>query len=936
MRITQEHPAPSSEIRLPVFGDRNFPRPPPSAMSLLLFQTFAGSLRRRGSLLLSVCALSNSICAASTESATTTHYPDAPEIRIEAVLGSSSPVLSATGLSEEQVYHLMASGDLVSDSWTEQDRITATEAQSWDLNPGGDAEFYRLMWNPAPQRESAWPGVQTLNDDWLYLERSSSYLPQDLDSAYEAVKLPHTWNALDSLQTSGYRRAASWYRKHLVITEAQLEQRLYLRFGAAGQRARVYLNGQVLVDHNGGYSAFTAELTGNLHVGDNQIDVWVTNQSASNIAPQSADFTFYGGLYRSVRLITGPPVSISRKHYGGPGYRIWSETVSATSSDVHVEVQVDNGTTSSKSLKIFARLLDLDGTVVSSGSTEITISANTTTPVSVSMPNVINPRLWSPERPELYRLQIALSDNGEVIDWAETNHGFRWFDFTAAKGFFLNGEPYPLRGVNRHQDFFEEGNALNLHRHYDDIKLIKETGANWLRLAHYQQDDYILQLCDQLGLLVWEEIPYVNGGDPAILGPTLHSMMKEMIEQHFNHPSIIIWGTGNEVKMNSATEAAAIRNLLSDLQDQIHAEDPVRPAGYVSYDETFTVDYGITDLIDVMGYNLYRGWYNSNYTTLVERLEELHTASPNTPLLLTEFGAGSDLTIHTETPSMQDFSVEYQNDFLAAHLDQIEQLDWLCGATWWNFADFGSANRGDSIPHVNQKGLVTFTRQKKDAFYLMKSRWSNEPVVYLESPFWTERDGFEKKNFQVFTNMNTVELFQNGISLGIQSEGFSWEVTLAEGDNVLLAIGQSGSTQREHGFTVHFEKSADYSILATAEQAGNPAIHLIDGNLSTRWAAQGEQSVTIDLKAPIHLGGVEIRFYQGENRTYRFNLQGSHDGQSWNTLFTGASSFGATVESYEFATQPEVRFLRIQCFGNNFNDWNSYYEITPRIVAADD
>lgn len=707
--------------------------------------------------------------------------------------------------------------------------------------------FYRLVMavlflsgiTRAAENKTNWPETKSADANWLYLERNTDQLPVDDDAAYQKINLPHTWNALDALETKDYRKAASWYRKNLEITEAQQKQRLYLRFGAAGQQARVYLNGEELTRHMGGYSAFTCELTGKVHVGQNRVDVWVSNQDQKYLIPLSGDFNFYGGLYRSVQLITAPDVSISRRHFGGPGYRVWSEKVSDESADLNVVVQVDNGSAKSVAITVSVRVLDRADQIVSSGTAPICeISPWRTEPIALTLPPVTTPRLWSPENPELYRVEIELSCDGRVLDVAYINHGFRWFRFTADAGFFLNGKPYQLKGVNRHQDFYREGNAVPLQRHLDDVRLMKEAGVNWLRMAHYQQSDYLLQLCDEMGLLVWEEIPYVNKGNVEDIEPVARSMMKDLIEQHFNHPAIILWGMGNEVWMGDRGDGKAQNyDFIARLNDMIHREDPVRKTVFVQSDRNSASDLKVTGIPDVFGYNLYRGWYGKpGYESLTERLNELHRMDPDRPLILSEFGADADTSVHTETPRKQDFSLEYQNDFLASYLDQTAKLDWLCGVNWWCFADFGAAHRDGSIPHMNLKGLVTFDRQrKKDAFFIIKSRWSTEPVLYLESPFWTERSGEPEKTYRVFTNFPEVELFHNGKSLGRQTEGFHWKVRLVEGENALLAKGTSGVVRQEHGFDVQYEKIGyEYLVTATAAEAGHPAIYLVDGDPQTR------------------------------------------------------------------------------------------------------
>ncbi|MRT91978.1 glycoside hydrolase family 2 TIM barrel-domain containing protein [Ancylomarina sp. 16SWW S1-10-2] len=771
-----------------------------------------------------------------------------------------------------------------------------------------------------------------INDNWFYLEKDSEQIPTESDNDYEKIALPHTWNAQDVLETKDYRRAGSWYRKYLTFSKEQLDQRQYLKFNAAGQQAKVYLNGEELIHHIGGYSAFICELTGKLKPGKNKIDVWVSNADSRNIAPRSGDFNFYGGLYRSVELISSPKLTISKKYFASSGVRVWSEKVSADLADLHISARVDNGTNKRSKIEIIAIVQDKMGHVVSTGKSRSKVNPGTTELVKVAMTDVVNPSLWSPEHPELYQVKIELHSKGQLLDEVVVNHGFRWYEFTADKGFFLNGKAYKLKGLNRHQDNYGEGNAVSLEHHLRDIKLIKELGVNWLRLAHYQQDDYVLQLCDKMGILVWEEIPYVNktSFEPEF-EQNLQSMMKDLINQHFNHSCIILWGMGNEVWMGDRGDGKAnIYDIVKNLNDLVHSEDPVRKTVFVNGDNNRPIDFKVYEIPDVFGYNLYRGWYGTHYNTFTERVNELHAMMPNKPLIISEFGAGSDVRVHTENPLRQDFSIEYQNNFLESHLNQIDKIDWLCGVNWWSFADFGAAHRGDTKPHINQKGLVTFDRHKKDIFYLLKSKWSKEPVLYLETPTWEERGGDANKVYRVFTNMNEVELFHNGKSLGKQTNGFKWNVVLTKGINKLKAIGVNSDLVKEHGFELFYDNTvSEYTVKASGESVENPASFLIDRNPETFWCAKGDCFVELDLQRIRLVNGLKIQFYNLAKTSYKLKIQGSVDGENWKELFSGTSNKNAQIESFIFSKQEEIRYLKVEGSGNNLNDVNNYREISP-------
>jgi beta-galactosidase len=522
---------------------------------------------------------------------------------------------------------------------------------------------------------------------------------------------------LDTLEKQDYRRGASWYRRQLVFSEGDLQQRLFLRFGAAGQEAEVFVNGHAACAHLGAYSAFTVELSKLVHVGTNQVDVRVNNGTNKFIVPVNDSlFNLYGGLYRRVQLLRAPPVCLSRTTLAGPGVRVWSEHVSAESARARAQVEVDFGGAAPGPFELRAELVNAAGTVVAHGSS---------TNARIKLSEVKRPALWTPETPALYTLTVRLLRQGREVDRAAVRHGFRWYEFTADRGFFLNGKPYKLHGLNRHQDVRGVGSAVSPEQHFQDLTLMKEVGANWLRLAHYQQDDYVLQLCDELGLLVWEEVPYVRVTtfDPEF-ERNLHATMREMIAQHFNHPSILVWGMGNEIYFKKGDDGRAREfNMLTRLNDLMHAEDPTRKTAIVSGDANTYSDLKVMTIPDVIGYNLYLGWYGGTMDKLTARLEELHRRDPSKPMVVTEFGAGCDPTVRTDQPKPFDQSQEYQVLFLQSYLDQMDALPWLCGYNWWNFADFGWA-KSSNPPLLNNKGLVTFDRRKKDGFFYIKARWN--------------------------------------------------------------------------------------------------------------------------------------------------------------------------------------------------------------------
>ena len=793
--------------------------------------------------------------------------------------------------------------------------------------------------NPQPESYLPWAEVTKLDDHWYYLAEDSKKLPADiLDKKYSPVTLPHTWNAKDSLETKNYRRAGSWYRRKIQVTQDDLQQRLYLRFGAAGQQADVYVNGQKKTHHMGGYSAFIVELTGSVKKGDNQIDVRVSNAHDSNLIPHSGDFTFYGGLYRSVHLLRGPQMGICRTHHASSGVKLKSSEVSKEKATLAASVMLDTRIKGqAKRAQVVLTLRDPQGKVCATTTRTANVGGDKPMSLKLNPITITNPALWSPESPNLYTVTLQVKDgSGKLIDTSTVRHGFRWYQFTPDKGFFLNGKSYRLNGVNRHQDFYKKGNALSLADHERDIRLIKEVGSNWLRLAHYQQHDHILDLCDELGLLVWEEIPWVDGTSfTPEFQSNMRSMMKDLIHQHCNHPSIVVWGISNEVRLKKGDKNKAKQcPLVQNLHDLIHELDPSRVSGIVSGDTNSYSDLGVMDIPDVIGYNLYRGWYGGQPENFITRATQLHKKNPDKPMVITEYGAGSDARIHTLTPRKQDFSEEWQVFFFEEHDKQYKKMPWLSGMNWWAYADFGSANRGDSLPHVNQKGLVDFKRNKKDVFFAAQALWSNTPVLHIQSSAWIKRDGSPEQPVRVISNMDQVELFYQGKSLGKQSDGFTWKVTFVEGENKLLAKGSRGNITKEHPITVTWRKSMKrFKVTSSNEEKGNVIANISDGKLYTRWACKGNATVNIDLGRPMLLDGLNFAFYHGATRQYKMEILTSSDTKTYTSVFSGASKGGSENEDIRFKQQSEARYIRILAKGNSDNDFNSWLEVEPIIAT---
>lgn len=783
---------------------------------------------------------------------------------------------------------------------------------------------------PSP-RWQPWDGVQSINKGWKYIESDGAEPPSDLAAAVE-VNLPHTWNARDTLENKGYRRGASWYLKEFEISgvSAPRQARWFLRCGAAGQVAEVFLNGKHLGGHVGGYAAFGFELTEHLVDGPNQLAIRVSNAHDRMCPPLSGDFNFYGGLYRGVSLIPAPEVCFARDEQAGPGVRVSSPWVSAESASVRVESVLSNGGAVPFAGSVTVELCAPDGRVVSQAGQAVTIDAGGESAIDVTLPAVRRPLLWSPESPALYTVRLVLNHGGVAVDEVRVRHGFRWFRFTPDDGCFLNGQPYRLIGVNRHQDREGFGNALSDAQHDEDLRLIKELGANYLRLAHYQQDDYVLQRCDELGILVQEEVPYVNETtfEPAF-EENLRTMMREMIAQHFNHPSIIVWGMGNEVWMKDRGDGKArCYDLIQRLNDLVHQLDPARKTLFVVSDTDNPSQLGVMGIPDIIGYNLYHGWYGRDIRGFKPRAEALHRLNPDKPLIVTEFGAGSDRRLHSVNPRRYDFTEDYQVEFLEGHLDQMDEMPWLAGFNWWAMADFGSSHRGDSIPHVNQKGLVTFNRERKDAYYLWKARFSDEPVLRIQSSAWVERAGPVDAQIRVITNLKEVELLHQSDSLGSQTKGFRWSVKLQDGHNVLVARGTDAAAN-VHEHRVEFEYVGEKKLpKVTCSKTRSLPENLVDGLSHTQWFARGPKAwIEIDLETPWLIDGLVLEPFDGEKRSYQLKVSGkATEGGEWELLWEGNTERGKTFRIPQ-DRQQEWRLIRIDGIGNDQNNAVSLSEL---------
>lgn len=602
--------------------------------------------------------------------------------------------------------------------------------------------------------------ITTLTDGWRF--------GKSRDAMIENVTLPHTWNAVDG-QDGGndYYRGTCWYMRELTEEETEGE-RLFLEINGAANTCEVWLNGERLTHHEGGYSTFRVELSGKLQKQKkNLLEISVSNEDNSTVYPQKADFTFYGGLYRSVNLISVPEKHFELLKDGTPGIKV-TPVVDLESKSATVTVETwHNGK-----------------------SVDITVNGETRTVEHCAEFVIENVHLWDGlNDPYLYTATAKLPSGDEV----STRFGCRVFTFDSEKGFFLNGRSYPLRGVSRHQDLKGKGNALSYEDHAADMAIIRELGANSLRLAHYQHAQEFYDLCDENGIVVWAEIPYItmhmqNGRQNTL------DQMRELITQCYNHPCIAVWGLSNEITAASAVNEDLLENHRA-LNALCHRMDPTRLTTMANV-FMLEIDSPILEIPDINSYNLYFGWYLGELEQTDEFFDEYHAKYPERVIGFSEYGADANPAYHSSNPQKGDYTEEYQALYHEHMLAMIEARPYLWATYVWNLFDFAADGRDEGGKHgENQKGLVTFDRQlRKDAFYLYKAAWNKEqPFVHITGKRYKNRAEAETE-IKVYSNCDEVKLYVDDMLIGTQKGKtiFRFRIPLL-GDQMIRAEGDGCS-----------------------------------------------------------------------------------------------------------------------------------------------
>ena len=615
--------------------------------------------------------------------------------------------------------------------------------------------------------------IISLNENWTLS------FPKG-DHATEQVNLPHTWNAVDGNDGNGsYLRTTGVYTRTFTAPKQPREGgRTYVEVLAAALNSTVKVNGQVATTHEGGFSIFRADVTDLCHEGENELTIEVSNEDTPSMYPSSADFTFYGGLYRGVNLISVPAAHFDLDYYGGPGMMVTPVPTEDGGANFTIKSFVTNP---ADDLTVMYSIEDCFGREVASA-----VRGSADTEVTIYVPDA---QLWSMDEPNLYTVVATLQRNNEEVDEIAANVGVRSFKVTPDEGFSINGVPTPLRGVSRHQDRVFEGNALTAEEHYDDAMLIKELGANTIRLAHYQHSQDFYDACDEIGFAVWAEIPFISVFKKGE-GAHKHVMeeMKELIIQNYNHPSIMFWGISNEILIGGISQELV--DTHHDLEKLCKELDPTRLTT-IAHVSTTPVNGPMHHITDLESYNHYFGWYGGKMEQNGPWLDQFHAEHPDICIGISEYGCEGIINWHSNTPQCKDYTEEYQALY-HEHMAQVfEDRPWVWASHVWNMFDFGCAARNEGgVSGRNNKGLITMDRKtKKDSYFVYQAYWTQTPMVHIAGRRHAQRAG-ETTEIKVYSNQDTVVLYVNGKEVGQQTAHrvFKFNAALNEGFNTIVAV----------------------------------------------------------------------------------------------------------------------------------------------------
>ena len=649
---------------------------------------------------------------------------------------------------------------------------------------------------------------RTINEAWRFTRAGL---------ATELVNIPHSWNRADCLDdTPGYFRGVGYYEKSLCINEDTSAHSFYLYFEGANQITELWVNDNYIGKHIGGYSAFCFDISKALRQGCNKLKIKVDNSHNPDVPPLSADFTFFGGIYRDLSLIVTPKTHISTTHYASSGVYISTPKVSAESAKVLLRTMLTNNAERKAVTYVHHKIVAPDGKVVRELKSKISLAPAVQNVEHSIECELAAPQLWSPDTPHLYKVYTSLCDkSGNELDRVLNIMGVRSFNIDPKSGFYINGKRYKLLGTNRHQDNMGDANAVSDAHHLADLRNIKALGSNFLRISHYPQDRLVPRLCDRLGMVASIEIPIVDLVTPSDgFRQNSLEMIREMVYQDFNSPSVMIWAYMNEVLLRPPVkksdeeglkkyyaevyrQAVAIEQLLEEIDPSRLTMLPCHRTWRV-YEAA-----GLLNLPDIIGWNLYLGWYSGAIDRLAFTMNKLYNLHPDKGFIVSEYGADMDIRLHTMQPLQRDYTCEYGIEFHSRYLADILRHDFVIGANVWNYNDFHSERRTDGIPRINNKGLVDVAREKKDVYYLHSAAYHQTPYLKIGGESWKNRGGATeggvcRQTVHVFSNAKSVELRHNGKSLGakeVVNFVAEFEVPFVDGKNCFEAVAKSGGVE---------------------------------------------------------------------------------------------------------------------------------------------
>ncbi|MEO6733642.1 MAG: glycoside hydrolase family 2 TIM barrel-domain containing protein [Ferruginibacter sp.] len=705
--------------------------------------------------------------------------------------------------------------------------------------------FFVALFTQAQERASL-----TLNSNWLFFKGDTT--KKTMGNNWVPVSVPHTWNAQDVTDDEpGYYRGEGWYKKTIYVPANWKEKDVYLFFEGANQVTEVFVNGKPVGKHSGGYTAFSFPVSSFLNYFQegntpNDLLVKVNNTHDENIPPLFADFTFFGGLYRDVHIMAMNKVHFDADNNSSNGIFITTPVVTVNNATLSIKGAFINGSNSKRKLVVSQKIYDADGKLFLEQKGTFKTSPGQKTDFTQEIKKIKDQRLWSVETPYLYRVVSTITDaeTNQKLDEVSNPLGFRWYVFDADKGFLLNGKPVKLIGASRHQDYKDMGNALPDAMHVHDVELLKQMGGNFLRIAHYPQDPAVLEACDRLGILTSVETPIVSRiTETEAFSRNALQMHLEMIRQNYNHPSLVMWTYMNEVLLIPRYERGSekqeayfksIAKLAQELEDLTRKEDPYRytmipnHGAWDLYNRT-----GLTRIPKLVGWNLYLGWYDGTLEDFGKFLDKHHKELPDKPLLITEYGSDADSRLHSFNPVKFDKTIEFTTNFHQVYLKEMMARPFVAAAMIWNLAEFNSEQRGESTPHINAKGILTWDRKPKDGYRFYQANLLKTPYLQIGSKEWTVRTGFSASEsnlvcvqpLTVFSNQKVVTLQVNGKDVGTTEtvQGLAtFNVPFVNGLNHLVA--------KAPGNAVTDQADIDFKMLS--QNLRNPKLPFTEMNIS--------------------------------------------------------------------------------------------------------